>query len=273
MVTYEDKPDAHLQIEYAFDVEEVAKGNFASEAYHDFIGFNVAKPLLQRAFRETYGFEVSDMFVNFDRAVGSYRHTLSTLIPFFTRVAWAEHEKDIRKAHPGVTRRQFLYVMRRSAYEREWGREYDLPTAKDRFLAFLVKLLPPVGHLRTLKFKVLTPPVEQLFVKSFGVATKQYADEIRAAGNRSLRLENVNFDVGVATSPGGYRLQDVSYAYWLDELAKHNFANLPPEIVNTLLNYYSDPNSNIDTKKHAKDWQRVSSELEQLRAAQRTAAQ
>ncbi len=267
VVTYEDKPSAHLQTEYGFDVEEVAKGGFASQAYHDFIGFNVAKPLLERAFRETYGFEVSDMFDDFDGAIGSYRHTLSTLIPFFTRVAWADHEKDIRKAQPGITRRQFVYVMSRSSYEREWGRQYDRPSLVDRLLAFLVKLLPPIGRLRILKFKVLTPPVEQLFVHSFDVAKKQYGDEIRAASNRTLRLENTNFDVGVVTRPGDYELEDESYVYWLDQLARHNFAGIQPAVADNLLRYYSDPNAPIATKKHPKDWQRVLSELDQLKAA------
>ncbi len=267
VVTYEDKPDAHLQTEYGFDVEEVAKGNFASQAYHDFIGFDVAKPLLERAFRETYGFELSGMFNDFDEAIGSYRHTLSTLIPFFTRVAWAEHASDIRKARPGITRRQFLYAMRRSAYEREWGRAYEHPSAVDRLVAFLVKLLPPIGHLRILKFKALTPRVEQLFVHSFDVAAKEYGDEIRVAGSGGLRLENTNFDVGAVTRPGDYALADESYAYWLDQLARNNFAEIRPVIADNLLKYYSDPNAPLETKKHPKDWQRVVAELEQLKSA------
>src|SRR5690242_3940130 len=73
VITYEDNPLVHLQTEYGFDVLEVARGNFAPEAYHDFIGFNVARPVLDRAFRETYGFELRTVFPNFDRAIGSYR--------------------------------------------------------------------------------------------------------------------------------------------------------------------------------------------------------
>jgi hypothetical protein len=98
VVTYEDDPYAHLRTEYAFDVEQVVKGNYAPEAYHDFIGFTVAKPLLERAFQETYGFAITQVVPDLHSAIGSYRHTLSTLIPFFTRVAWANHEDEIRKA-------------------------------------------------------------------------------------------------------------------------------------------------------------------------------
>src|SRR5450432_4066675 len=49
-ITYEDSPAGHLKTEFGFDVIEIARGNFAPEAYHDFIGFYVAKDLLVRAF-------------------------------------------------------------------------------------------------------------------------------------------------------------------------------------------------------------------------------
>ncbi len=266
VITYEEKPYVHLQTEFAFDVEEVAKGNYAPEAYHDFIGFNVATALLKKAFFETYGFELTDMFDDFDRAMGSYRHTLSTLIPFFTRVAWANHQDEIRKARPTVTERQFLYVMSRSSYEREWGKQYDRPSFRDRLVGFIVRLLPPIGHLRTLKFKPLTPEVEQLFMKSFDAATKQYSAEIREARRRALHLENTNFDVGVITRPGEYKLQDQTYAYWLDELSLHNFTGVTPAVRTDILNYYRDLNAPFDTKKHPKDWHKVQSQLGELKA-------
>lgn len=267
VVTYEDKPIDHLRTEYAFDVEQVAGGHYASQAYHDFIGFNVAQDLLERVFIEVYGFPIKDMFDDFDKAMGSYRHALSTIVPFFTRVAWAEHEKDILKAQPTMTRKQFLYVMSRSSYEREWGKDYDRPTWKDRFVAFLVKILPPIGRVRVLKFKPLPPAVQQLFMKSFDAGTKQYQAEIHAARGKNLKLENTNFDVGVVTHAGDYKLQDQTYAYWLDQLANHNFTDVTPAVRKEILNYYHDLNAPIDTKKHPKDWQKVMSQLDQLRSA------
>ncbi len=273
VVTYEDDPYAHLRTEYAFDVEQVAKGNYAPGAYHDFIGFNVAKPLLEKAFRETYGFEMTQMVSDLDKAIGSYRHTLSTLIPLFTRVAWAEHQNDIRKARPNVTRRQFYYVMHRSSYEREWGKQYDRPSVLDRILAFIVKLLPPIGELKVLKFKPLTPPVETLFMKSFDVAQREYRDNVNAAARHALQVENKNFDVGVITKPGEYKLQDQTYAYWLDELAQSKFAGVTPAVARDILAYYSNPSAPITTKKNAKNWQRVLAQLDQLKGSMTASGQ
>jgi Zinc dependent phospholipase C len=273
LVTYEDDPYAHLRTEYAFDVEQVVKGNFAPEAYHDFIGFGVAKPLLERAFQETYGFPIKQVVPDLDNAIGSYRHTLSTLIPFFTRVAWANHEGEIRKARPTVTRKEFLYVMSRSSYEHEWGKQYDRPSFFDRIVAFIVKLLPPIGELKILKFRVLTPPVEALFMKSFEVATREYRRNVHEADHHSLDLENRNFDVGVVTRPGQYKLQDQTYSYWLDELNQSKYTRVTPAITQDILVYYSDLSAPITTKAKRKDWQRVLSELDELRASAASSGQ
>src|SRR5438045_5357275 len=60
--TYEDYPTGHIQTEFSFDVLQVANGLYAPDTYHSFIGFEVSKPLLERAFRETYGVELKDEF-------------------------------------------------------------------------------------------------------------------------------------------------------------------------------------------------------------------
>ncbi len=55
-------PTAHMQVEFGFDVLQVARGNYAPQSYHDFIGFQVAKALLERAFHDTYSLELKDVF-------------------------------------------------------------------------------------------------------------------------------------------------------------------------------------------------------------------
>ena len=266
VITYEDNPTVHLQTEYGFDVLEVAKGNFAPEAYHDFIGFNVARPVLDRAFRETYGFELRIVLPNFDRAIGSFRHAVSDTIPLATRVAWAQRQDEIRKARPGITRKRFLYVMRRSSYERNWGKQYDRPSLWDRILAFLLKLIPPIGPLKALRFKMPTPAVEQIFMHSFNVATTGYRGQLAAAGNRTLRLQNTNFDLGVPARPGDYKLQDDTYAYWLDALAQDGFGSLTPPIKKELLRYFANLKPPVHPKKHKDAWKRLMAELDRLKS-------
>jgi hypothetical protein len=66
VVTYAENPEVHLKTEFGFDVLEVAHQRYAPDAYHDFIGFEVAKPLLQRAFEETYGIPLDSLFKDLD---------------------------------------------------------------------------------------------------------------------------------------------------------------------------------------------------------------
>jgi hypothetical protein len=266
VITYEDKPAAHLQTEFGFDVLEVAKGNFAPQAYHDFIGFNIARPVLERAFRDTYGFDLKALLPDFDRSMGSYRRDVSKIIPLATRVAWAQHEDEIRKAHPGITRKRFLYIMRRSSYERNWGKQYDRPSLWDRVLAVILRLLPPVGPLRALRFKTPTPQVEQLFMRSFEVATTSYRGKIDEAHRGALHLLNTNFDLGVVARPGDYKLQDDTYAYWLDTLAQDNFSGLTPRITEELLRYFGNLKAPPHAKKDKSAWKRLRAELERLKA-------
>jgi hypothetical protein len=267
VVTYEDDPAAHLKTEFGFDVLEVAKGNFAAEAYHDFIGFYVATPVLGRAFRDTYGLELQDLFPDFDRTIGSYRRAVSSTIPKATRIAWAQKHDDIQKSQPGRTQRKFIYVMNRSSYERDWGKQYDRPSAGDRFLAALLKLLPPIGPLRTLRFKMPTPEVEKLFMNSFTRCAAQYGAALDNARDKKLELEDKNYDTGSVTPAGTYHLADDVQADWLNLLAKKRFATTTPEIANELLGYYRDVRPAIHIKRHPEKWNRVLTELEDLKAA------
>jgi len=58
---------------------QVAKNRYASQQYHDFIGFKVSKPLLEQVFPVVYGVELKDVLPHEDLAVGAYRFSVSRL--------------------------------------------------------------------------------------------------------------------------------------------------------------------------------------------------
>ena len=60
---------AHLKTEFGFDTLQVAKNRYASQQYHDFIGFQVSKSLLERVFPVVYGVELKDVLTHEDLAV------------------------------------------------------------------------------------------------------------------------------------------------------------------------------------------------------------
>src|SRR5215469_10245176 len=127
VVTYEDKPSAHMKVEYGFDVDQVAERNYAPQAYHDFIGFEVAKPLLERAFVRTYGLELSSVIFRVDLAIGSYRHAVANVIPGMTKVAWHLKKDEIQQSRPSATQSKFLYNFSKADYRKEWGDVYEKP--------------------------------------------------------------------------------------------------------------------------------------------------
>ncbi|MGC1493876.1 MAG: zinc dependent phospholipase C family protein, partial [Candidatus Acidiferrum sp.] len=141
-VTYEDDHAAHLKTEFGFDMVQVAKNRYASQQYHDFIGFQVSKPLLERTFPIVYGMELKDVLTHEDLAIGSYRFAVSRMIPQMTQIALRTHKKDIMKERPDFAKKKFLYRLSRSDYEKEWGKDYKKDGFKTRFFAILLRFMP-----------------------------------------------------------------------------------------------------------------------------------
>src|SRR5271167_2962126 len=94
-VRYAQNKTAHLKTEFGFDTVQVAKNRYASQQYHDFIGFQVSKPLLERVFPIVYGLELKDVLPREDLAIGSYRYSVSRLIPEMTQVALQTRKKEM----------------------------------------------------------------------------------------------------------------------------------------------------------------------------------
>jgi hypothetical protein len=266
IVTYADDPITHAKTEFAFDVFQAAKGRYASAAYKKFIGFEVSKLLLDRAFQDTYGIRLEKVFMNVDLAIGSYRRAVGTLFPAMTRVAWQDKKQEIRKDDPSATRKTFLYNLSRSDYEKNWGATYTRPGIRSKFLALVFRAVPKVGPWRALAFERLTPETEKMYMASFNSTIDSYRKLLAEQGAGQLRLPNLNLDVGTLTPPGKYTLADAAYAELLNKTEGH-YPELSPALRGDLLAFYHDLNGPNSTKTNDKEWARVLKELDELRAA------
>jgi hypothetical protein len=266
-VTYEQDRLAHTKTEFGFDVIEVAQESYAPDGYHDLIGFEVAQDLLDRAFLQTYGLQLKDLLIDEEKAINSYRHAVSKTIPTATKVAWSLKKDEIKDELPGITKKTFRYNLSKSNYEREWGKNYQKPTFVHKFLAFLYRLIPKFGPLRILQFKTPTPETQKMFQASFNSSLDEYRKLIVELRSGQLDLPNDNFDVGEATGPGVYALNDDAHAKLLDKLANQKFAGVSPELRDELIHFYSEPSAAYSTKRDAKAWAAVQSELAQLKSA------
>src|SRR4051794_18808173 len=173
-VRYAQDKTAHLKTEFGFDTVQVAKNRYASEQYHDFIGFQVSKPLLERVFPVVYGMELKDVLTHEDLAVGSYRFAVSRMIPEMTQVALQTHKKEMIRETPNFARRKFLYRLSRSDYEKQWGKDYVKPGVGTRILSTLLRYMPKIGPFKALAFNNPTPQTEDLYFKSINSTVEQY---------------------------------------------------------------------------------------------------
>jgi hypothetical protein len=267
-VTYADDPVSHTRTEFGFDVFQAAKNRYASDAYKGFIGFQVAKPVLQRAFQDTYGLRIEQVFFDLDLAIGSYRRAVGTVLPALTKVAWQIKGQEIRKDAPDITRKKFLYNLSRSSYEKYWGATYQRPGIRSRMLAAFFRIVPRVGPFKALAFKKLTPAIEQLYMVSFNASIDRYRRLLADVGQDRLKLPNDNFDVGAATKAGEYKLADAAYAKLLNKL-ESRYADLPQDLRTAILAFYQDLSLPIATKANEGDWARLLVELSRLEAINR----
>ncbi len=265
-VRYAQDKTAHLKTEFGFDTLQVAKNRYASQQYHDFIGFQVSKSLLERAFPVVYGVELKDVLTHEDLAVGSYRFAVNELIPQMTRVALQTHKKELMHETPNFSKKEFLYRLSRSSYEKEWGKDYVKPGLGSRILATLLRYMPKIGPFKGLAFNNPTPQTEDLYIKSINTTVDQYRAFLEEVRTDTLVLPNCDFDSGQATKAAEYSLTDETYAKLLGQLTGREFDRTTPELRSNILDFYSDLSVPIETKKDPDDWKRVLADLDQLKS-------
>jgi hypothetical protein len=266
-VKYAQNKTAHLKTEFGFDMVQVAKNRYASQQYHDFIGFQVSKPLLERVFPVVYGVELKDVLAHEDLAVGSYRYSISRLIPEMTQVALQTHKKDMMREQPDFAKRKFLYRLSRSEYEKNWGKDYVKPGFGTRVLSTLLRYMPKIGPFKAMAFNNPTPQTEDLYFKSINTSVDQYRAFLEAVRTNSLVLPNSDLDSGNLTKAGEYSLTDDTYAKLLSQLSERKFDSTAPDLRANILDFYSDLSAPIETKKDPARWQSVLTSLDQLRLA------
>ena len=263
--TYEDDPTAHLQVEFSFDVLQVARGRYTPDVDHDFIGFAVSKSVLERAFFKTYGLLLREVFDDVDLAIEAYRNTVTQIVPEATKVAWEMKKDEIVRESPGITAERFVYAPAPGSFEKEWGNAYERSHWWDSVLAFIFHVTPKLGPLEILNFKPLTPETQQLFFASFDASVERYEAVLRTLGDTPLHLVDVNLDTGKPPQIGTYKLADKGYAALVDALAARYFTTVTPALRRDIIAFYGKVSDPGDGVPEDGDW-RTRTELAQLRA-------
>jgi hypothetical protein len=268
IVTYEDEPTAHVRTEFGFDVSQIGRWRYAPHAYHDHIGFHVSRPLLERAFYETYGLTVPYILGPPRAAIASYRSSVRHIIPLFAKATIVNVRDHLPRDPPNTELQRLLSAISKTDYAQHWTQYHHGPTLEDHLLRVVILLIPKIGILKILAIKPPTTQTEELFVKSLNNAVeifKDLLDQLSMSPSSDLALVNRDLDTGNLVKPGAYALTDQTYAELLQKITSRSGLALPSGLRENILAYYSDPNAPIGTKKNGKAWEKVRSELDVLR--------
>lgn len=271
VITYEEAPAQHTQLEFAFDVVQVAAGRYRSDDYHNYIGFKVSKEVLERGFEKTYGLKLGQVIANVDLSISSYRFAVKELIPLATRAAWQSKRDDIRKLSPKARRRDYVYHLSQRQYRKEFGGSYQRPGLGARLLSGIVRLLPKIGPLKPFAFVLPTPEAQTLFRNSFRVVIGKYCGLLEKQGPGPVAaLPNADFDTGHQTKAGEYALADETYGEWLRKLDDKKFEGLTSPQKQHLLTFFaaaSAPNPAAKEEHEASTQRKTQEALAHLKEA------
>ena len=269
-VTYDESPHGHVRTEFAFDIDQLSKQHFAPSAYLNHIGLRVSGDLLERAFYETYGLHLSEVLGNKRRkaAIGSYRHSVRSFLPDFAHAEVLIHRHDFPPDPDTEEFQKLDQRIQQADYNHGWQNTRKKAGIGTHLLAFLVIIVPKIGPISYLSIKVPTEETEGKYIASVNRSLDLYGNLLdrlhqfpAETPEAVLELDNRDLDTGYIVQPGGYPLTDETYAKLLGLITAKPSEPAPSGLKRDILGYYSDPKSPIITKKHAKDWQRVQSEL------------
>jgi hypothetical protein len=233
-VTFEQARDRHARVEFGFDVLQTAKGNYASNAYHDFIGFEIGDSVLARAFVSTYGQPLHEVFKSLPTAISILRFSVKEIIPELTKDAWKIKNSFITEMNPLATEKNYRYKMNR----RNYRKEFTQPRFGSIMISLVIAVLPKYGPLSRFKPKMPNPECEKLFSESYNAILTHFSSTVNHLSTQEPLLPNLDLDTGVETVIGEYKLADKAYYHLLLELKDDDFYLMDKGLKKNINAYY-----------------------------------
>ena len=241
IVTYGESPHGHIRTEFAFDIDELSARALAPRSYQKFIGFNVPRKFLEKAFAETYGFDIHEILGRAHPALHSYRISVRRFIPAFAGAEVVLHRHQFPPHPDDEAYRLFAARVARSSYERRWKRAKRGPGVGAHLLAVLVLIVPKVGPISDLAIKIPTAKTEEDYLRSVNHTADQFAQtlhQLQNAPEDPVDFANLNLDTGNPTEIGTYRLADEAHAQLLSRLTSRPQRIIPPGLKRQLIAYF-----------------------------------
>ncbi len=265
-VNYAENPHAHVQTEFAFDINQLSKGRFAPSAYLKHVGLEVPRPLLRKAFFETYGLNLPDIIGSKETSLRTYRKGVRSFIPNIARAETLLHKKNFPQDIPSPDLDALRVDALQASADNNWEAYRKQPGFTSHLYAGFIFILPKVGTLKMLAIKGPTQQTEDLYIKSVNRSIKALRFVLAHFDRIEYYLPNRDLDTGAIIKPGGYPLTDMTYAELLEMITKNPDKVIPIQLKHDLTEYYADPEAPIITKKDPEKWAQVQTNLKTLAA-------
>ncbi len=303
-VNYAEGEHQHVQVEFAFDINQIAHHRFAPVHYLRHVGLEVPTKQVSLAFYQTYG--IREDFSAHPAArinVGGYRFSVHSFIPRIAYAVTVLHRKSEPGDLPSQEQQRLDAAVTQMSKDNHWD-EYRKKAGIGTYsLAGLIFVLPKIGPLKLVAVKGPTVQTETLYVHSLldsvdalDHALRRFtpppplratADQAAAADKPSSKIDarpakpiqlspaeqrdpvhpliNRDLDTGAKVQPAGYRLTDNTYASLLHRIVRTPSTPIPFGIKTEIADYYANSDLPFATKQNPSAWASVQADLVTLR--------
>jgi hypothetical protein len=263
-INYAENPHAHVQTEFAFDINQLSKGHFAPTDYMKSVGLEVPRDLLRKSFFETYGLNLPDIIGSKENSIRIYRNAVHDFLPNIARAETILHKKSFPTDTPSPDLDDLRKDLSQAAADNNWDAYRKNPGVTSHMYAGFLYILPKVGTLKMLSIKGPTSETEILYIKSLNRTIKALRFVLTNYDQIDRYIPNRDLDTGLVVKPGGYPLTDRTYAKLLSMITAHPDKVIPNQLKHDITAYYSDPEAPIITKKDPEKWAQVQANLKTL---------
>jgi hypothetical protein len=263
-INYAEDPHAHVQTEFAFDINQLSKLRFAPSAYTKFVGLEVPPDLLRKAFFETYGLKLPDIIGTRQTSLRVYRYAVRRFLPNIARAETILYKKNFPADVPSPDLDLFTKDLLQASTDNNWEAYRKRPGVRSHLYAGFIFILPKIGTLKLLAIKGPNEHTEDLYIKSVNRSIAGLRRVLTNFDTIDRYISNRDLDTGLVVKPGGYPLTDQTYAKLLAMITQHPTNVVPLQLKHDLTDYYADPNALIITKNDPVAWAQVQANLKTL---------
>jgi hypothetical protein len=264
LVNYAEDPNAHVQTEFAFDIDQLSKRRLAPAAYRRFVGLEVPRKLLRTAFYETYGLDLPDIIGTKQTSLRVYRFAVRRFLPDIARSEVILHRNSFPPDPSGPAFDAMTKDLIQASTDNNWEAYRHPPGFGSHMLAGVIFVIPKFGPIRMLAIRGPQPQTEAFYIDSVNRSIRALRLVLTNYDRIGHYISNRDLDTGLPVKPGSYPLTDSTYAELLARLTAHADYPVPFQIKHDIQAYYADPNAPITTKQHPKQWAAVQANLQIL---------